>query len=110
MWAGPGSGTRIMATGTTTAACFGHGQLLGCPRSSHEAKWLPAGHSGVPSGWGIDHGKSGDQTSADQVRVDAALNRMELVYCELDPGDAIFSMATCCIDPIKTQVRWPAGH
>lgn len=38
----------------------------------------------------IDHGKSGDQTSADQVRVDAALNRMELVYCELDPGDAIF--------------------
>ncbi len=38
----------------------------------------------------IDHGKTGDQTGADLQRVDAALARMELVYCELDPGDAIF--------------------
>ncbi len=38
----------------------------------------------------IEHGKTGDQTGADLERVDAALARMELVYCELEPGDAIF--------------------
>ena len=38
----------------------------------------------------IDHGKTGEQTTADLARVDAALQRMELVYCELNPGDAIF--------------------
>ncbi len=38
----------------------------------------------------IDHGKTGDQTGADLSRVEAALERMELVYCELEPGDAIF--------------------
>ena len=38
----------------------------------------------------VDHVKTGDQTGADMARVDAALQRMELVYCELEPGDAIF--------------------
>ena len=38
----------------------------------------------------IDHVKTGTQTGADLERVAAALERMELVYCELDPGDAIF--------------------
>jgi ectoine hydroxylase-related dioxygenase (phytanoyl-CoA dioxygenase family) len=38
----------------------------------------------------IDHGKVGDQTGADLERVQAALERFELVYCELDPGSAIF--------------------
>lgn len=38
----------------------------------------------------IEHGKSGDQTGANLERVEAALARMELVYCELEPGDAIF--------------------
>ncbi len=38
----------------------------------------------------IEHGKTGDQTGADLERVEAALERMELVYCELEPGDAIF--------------------
>ena len=37
----------------------------------------------------IDHGKTGDQTGADLERVNAALERMELVYCECEPGDAI---------------------
>jgi ectoine hydroxylase len=37
----------------------------------------------------IDHGKSGDQTGADLERVDEAKKRFELVYCELEPGDAI---------------------
>jgi ectoine hydroxylase-related dioxygenase (phytanoyl-CoA dioxygenase family) len=38
----------------------------------------------------IDHGKTGEQVGADPVRVEAALARLELVYCEMDPGDAIF--------------------
>ncbi len=38
----------------------------------------------------IDHHKTGDQTGADSKRVQAALDRMELVWCELEPGDAIF--------------------
>lgn len=38
----------------------------------------------------IDHLKTGEQTGADLERVNAALNRMELIYCELEPGDAIF--------------------
>jgi ectoine hydroxylase-related dioxygenase (phytanoyl-CoA dioxygenase family) len=38
----------------------------------------------------IDHGRTGDQTGADMERVNAALERMELVYVECEPGDAIF--------------------
>ena len=38
----------------------------------------------------MDHGKVGDQTGADPERVAAALERLELVYCELEPGAAIF--------------------
>ncbi|MFV0443274.1 MAG: phytanoyl-CoA dioxygenase family protein [Planctomycetaceae bacterium] len=37
----------------------------------------------------IDHGKTGDQTGADLDRVQAALEQLELVYVELDPGDAV---------------------
>lgn len=38
----------------------------------------------------IDHGKSGGQTGADLERVEAVLTRLELVYCEMKPGDALF--------------------
>jgi ectoine hydroxylase-related dioxygenase (phytanoyl-CoA dioxygenase family) len=38
----------------------------------------------------VDHGQTGGQVGADQARVDAALERMELVYCEMEPGDALF--------------------
>ncbi|HKS38003.1 MAG TPA: phytanoyl-CoA dioxygenase family protein [Verrucomicrobiae bacterium] len=38
----------------------------------------------------IEHGRFGDQTGADPERVEAALKVMELVYCELAPGDALF--------------------
>ncbi len=38
----------------------------------------------------IDHGKMGDQTGADMERVNAALECMELVYVEMEPGDALF--------------------
>lgn len=38
----------------------------------------------------IDHGKVGDQTGANLERVEAALERLELVHVELEPGSAIF--------------------
>ena len=38
----------------------------------------------------INHDKIGDQMGIDQGRIDAVLERMELIYCELEPGDAIF--------------------
>ena len=38
----------------------------------------------------LDHGKSGDQTGADNERVEEAMKRFELVYVEARPGDAMF--------------------
>ncbi len=38
----------------------------------------------------IEHGRFGDQTGADPERVQACLERMELVYCEMQPGTGLF--------------------
>jgi hypothetical protein len=38
----------------------------------------------------VEHLKVGEQTGADMARVDAAMLRHELVYCEMNPGDALF--------------------
>lgn len=38
----------------------------------------------------VDHGKTGDQTGADLEKVSAALERMELIYVEAEPGDVLF--------------------
>lgn len=38
----------------------------------------------------VDHVQTGDQAGADMERVEEALKRSELVYCEMDPGDALF--------------------
>tara|TARA_B100001123_G_C15217471_1_gene989848 strand:- start:285 stop:1175 length:891 start_codon:yes stop_codon:yes gene_type:complete len=38
----------------------------------------------------VEHGRFGDQTGADPERVEEALKVMELVYVEIDPGDALF--------------------
>ena len=38
----------------------------------------------------IDHVLSGDQAGADMERVNALLDRLPVVHCEMDPGDAIF--------------------
>ncbi len=38
----------------------------------------------------IEHGITGDQTGADLERVKVALERMDVVHCELEPGSAIF--------------------
>lgn len=38
----------------------------------------------------IDHGMSGEQVGANMERVEALLKRLDLVYAELEPGDALF--------------------
>jgi len=38
----------------------------------------------------IEHGRFGEQTGADPERVREALKRMELVYCEMNPGDGLY--------------------
>ncbi len=38
----------------------------------------------------VNHGFSGEQVGADMVMVNNALKTMELVYCELQPGDTLF--------------------
>jgi ectoine hydroxylase-related dioxygenase (phytanoyl-CoA dioxygenase family) len=38
----------------------------------------------------INHGVSGGQAGADMARVQAAMQRLELVYCEMKPGAALF--------------------
>jgi ectoine hydroxylase-related dioxygenase (phytanoyl-CoA dioxygenase family) len=37
----------------------------------------------------VNHGFSGEQVGADMVMVNNALKTMELIYCELEPGDAL---------------------
>ncbi len=37
----------------------------------------------------VNHGFAGEQVGADMVMVNNALQTMELVYCELEPGDAL---------------------
>ncbi len=38
----------------------------------------------------IEHGKTGDQTGAEMEIVSAAMERLQLVYIEAEPGDALF--------------------
>jgi ectoine hydroxylase-related dioxygenase (phytanoyl-CoA dioxygenase family) len=38
----------------------------------------------------VNHGFAGEQVGADMVMVNNALQTMELVYAELEPGDALF--------------------
>ncbi len=38
----------------------------------------------------VTHVKIGDQTGADPEHVAAACERLEIVYCEMEPGDALF--------------------
>jgi ectoine hydroxylase-related dioxygenase (phytanoyl-CoA dioxygenase family) len=38
----------------------------------------------------IDHGITGDQVGANMERVTALMERLELVYAEMNPGDAMF--------------------
>jgi hypothetical protein len=37
----------------------------------------------------VDHNQSGEQVGADMERVSESLKRMDLAYCELEPGDCV---------------------
>ncbi|HEX3998998.1 MAG TPA: phytanoyl-CoA dioxygenase family protein [Pirellulales bacterium] len=57
----------------------------------------------------IDHGKVGDQTGANLERVAAAMERMELVHCEMEAGSAIFFHANllhCSAQNRSPDPRW----
>ena len=57
----------------------------------------------------IDHGKVGDQTGADMERVAAALERLEMVHCEMEPGSAIFfhgNLLHCSAQNHSPNPRW----
>jgi ectoine hydroxylase-related dioxygenase (phytanoyl-CoA dioxygenase family) len=44
---------------------------------------------GSPKLGRVNHGFAGEQVGADAVMVENALKTMELIYCELEPGDAL---------------------
>ena len=57
----------------------------------------------------IDHGKVGDQTGADMERVAAAMQRLELVHCEMEAGSAIFfhsNLLHCSAQNRSANPRW----
>jgi len=57
----------------------------------------------------VEHGAVGGQTGADPVRVEAALARLDLVHCELNPGDAVFfhgNTLHCSAQNTSEHARW----
>ena len=55
----------------------------------------------------IDHGQTGTQTGADVERVEAALLEMELVHCELQPGDVLFFHYCLVHGSMSNQTKEP---
>ncbi len=57
----------------------------------------------------VNHVLSGDQAGADMERVEQARKRLELVHCEMGPGDALFFHANllhCSAANNSDQARW----
>ncbi len=57
----------------------------------------------------IDHGTFGEQKGADPQRVSEAAKRYELVYCEMEPGDALFfhsNLLHCSSKNESDAPRW----
>jgi ectoine hydroxylase-related dioxygenase (phytanoyl-CoA dioxygenase family) len=57
----------------------------------------------------IEHGRVGDQTGADLDRVEAALQVLELVHCEMEPGSAVFfhcNVLHCSAQNASPEPRW----
>ncbi len=57
----------------------------------------------------IDHASTGDQKGADPRRVEEARLRHPLVYCEMDPGDALFfhgNLLHCSSRNESPDPRW----
>jgi ectoine hydroxylase-related dioxygenase (phytanoyl-CoA dioxygenase family) len=57
----------------------------------------------------VDHQTTGDQRGADPVRVEEAMRRHALVYCEMEPGDALFfhgNLFHCSAKNESEHPRW----
>jgi len=57
----------------------------------------------------IEHGRFGEQTGADPERVAVAKERLELIYCTMEPGDGLYfhSNLLHASDPnTSDQARW----
>ena len=57
----------------------------------------------------IEHGRFGGQTGANPERVNEAMKRMELVYCEMEPGTALFfhsNLLHCSSPNTSPNPRW----
>jgi ectoine hydroxylase-related dioxygenase (phytanoyl-CoA dioxygenase family) len=57
----------------------------------------------------VNHGFAGEQVGADMVMVENALKTMELVYCEIEPGDALFFHSNLLHRSeanLSTEPRW----
>jgi len=57
----------------------------------------------------VDHQSTGEQVGADPERVEAAIERFELVHCEMEPGDAVFFHANllhCSSKNLSDDPRW----
>ena len=87
----PGSGIRTMVIGTRITACslYMASCLIAVDNATKENGCLQVIKGSHLMGR-IDHNKTGDQTGADIDRVNEALKHLELVYCEMDPGTALF--------------------
>lgn len=57
----------------------------------------------------IEHFTTGDQKGADSARVAQAIKRHELIYCEMNPGDALFfhgNLLHCSSKNLSPHPRW----
>lgn len=57
----------------------------------------------------VEHFTTGDQKGADALRVAEAIKRHELVFCELEPGDALFfhgNLFHCSSKNLSQDPRW----
>jgi ectoine hydroxylase-related dioxygenase (phytanoyl-CoA dioxygenase family) len=55
----------------------------------------------------VDHQATGEQTGADPLRVEAALERFEHLYCEMEPGDGLFFHANLLHCSSKNESEHP---
>jgi hypothetical protein len=57
----------------------------------------------------IEHGRFGEQTGADPERLDQLKQRLELIYCEMDPGDGFYfhsNLLHCSAPNLSDKPRW----
>ena len=71
---------------------------------------MPAGVRGSHHAGRVDHVLTGDQAGADLERVNELAKRLELVYVEMEPGDAVFFHSNTFTAAIRTTRSIPGGQ